>query len=42
MDWEKQKSVALKWEWVAGLGGAVIGTVWNYVATRLLTWRLVE
>ena len=25
--------------WVAGLGGAVIGTVWNYAATRLLTWR---
>lgn len=25
--------------WVAGLAGAAIGTVWNYVATRLFTWH---
>jgi dolichol-phosphate mannosyltransferase len=25
--------------WVAGLAGALIGAVWNYVATRMFTWR---
>jgi dolichol-phosphate mannosyltransferase len=25
--------------WLAGLAGAAIGTVWNYVASRIFTWR---
>jgi dolichol-phosphate mannosyltransferase len=29
---------AQKW-WVAGLAGAVIGVVWNYVVSALLVWR---
>jgi dolichol-phosphate mannosyltransferase len=29
---------AQKW-WVAGLAGAVIGVVWNYVVASLLVWR---
>jgi dolichol-phosphate mannosyltransferase len=29
---------AQKW-WVAGLAGAVIGVVWNYVVASLLIWR---
>ena len=29
---------AQKW-WVAGLAGAVIGVVWNYVVASLFVWR---
>jgi dolichol-phosphate mannosyltransferase len=29
---------AQKW-WIAGLAGAVIGVVWNYVVASLLVWR---
>jgi dolichol-phosphate mannosyltransferase len=25
--------------WVAGVAGAVVGSVWNYVASRRLTWK---
>lgn len=25
--------------WVAGIAGAVVGTVWNYVASSAVTWR---
>ena len=31
-------SNAQKW-WIAGLAGAVIGVVWNYVVASLLVWR---
>jgi dolichol-phosphate mannosyltransferase len=31
-------SNAQKW-WIAGLAGAVIGVVWNYVAASLFVWR---
>jgi dolichol-phosphate mannosyltransferase len=31
---------AQSWSWwAAGLAGAAIGSVWNYVATSWLTWR---
>jgi len=26
--------------WIAGLGGAIIGTVWNFVVSAALVWRL--
>jgi dolichol-phosphate mannosyltransferase len=25
--------------WIAGLGGALIGTVWNFVVSAALVWR---
>jgi dolichol-phosphate mannosyltransferase len=25
--------------WLAGLGGAVMGVVWNYVITSMFVWR---
>jgi dolichol-phosphate mannosyltransferase len=25
--------------WLAGLAGALIGAVWNYVLTAFFTWR---
>lgn len=25
--------------WVAGIAGAVVGSIWNYVASRAVTWR---
>jgi len=25
--------------WLAGLGGAVMGVVWNYVVTSVFVWR---
>lgn len=25
--------------WVAGLAGVLVGTIWNYVATAMFTWR---
>jgi dolichol-phosphate mannosyltransferase len=28
--------------WLAGLAGALIGAVWNYAASRLLTWNRVD
>jgi dolichol-phosphate mannosyltransferase len=27
--------------WVAGIAGAIVGSAWNYMASRWLTWRTV-
>ena len=31
-------TLALPW-WVAGIGGAVVGAVWNYAVSGVFTWR---
>lgn len=28
--------------WLAGIGGVIIGAVWNYVATSIVTWRVAK
>jgi dolichol-phosphate mannosyltransferase len=34
-------SNAYAW-WLSGVGGVIIGAVWNYAATSVFTWRVAK
>jgi hypothetical protein len=32
-------AVVVRWLWVAGIAGVIVGSVWNYAVSSIFTWK---